>query len=255
MNTKHKIFLNLLFILFMLAGCRNEKNLTFDKNESTLPQTTILIQNDNSQFLSTCIPSDEEPEIQIEQIKIQSDKDNDGVDDLEDFIQGARIQVYKQPRYVSDYYKGGYPPDDIAVCTDIVWRAFENAGYDLKTMVDKDIEKNVSKYTRVGGKPDPNIDFRRVRNLIVFFKNHGKTLTKEIKPFDAENLKQWQGGDLVTFCWGSIDHIAIVSDKRAKNGVPYLIHTYGTIPKEDDRLIDWSDSITYHFRYPRIDEK
>lgn len=32
--------------------------------------------------------------------------------------------------------EGGYPPDNIGVCIDVVWRAFANAGYSLKDMVD-----------------------------------------------------------------------------------------------------------------------
>ena len=34
------------------------------------------------------------------------------------------------------------PPDTEGVCTDVIWRAFKNAGYSLKDMVDEDIKNN-----------------------------------------------------------------------------------------------------------------
>lgn len=192
--------------------------------------------------------------IVIERLDTGLDKDNDGIGDLEDIVRGARLQVELKPRYVADYFQGGYPPDDIAVCTDIVWRALRNAGYELKPLVDKDIGENTDKYPRVNGKPDPHIDFRRVQNLTVFFSRHATVLTKELKPWDETNLTEWQGGDLVTFRWGGIDHIAVVSDRRRPDGVPYLIHTYGSYPVEDDTLLGWSDTITGHFRFPKAED-
>lgn len=61
--------------------------------------------------------------------------------------------------------------------------------------------------------PDPNIDFRRVRNLDVFFSRHAQVLTLKL-----EDPSQWQAGDIVVFSGG--DHIAICSDRRNANGLP-----------------------------------
>ena len=36
------------------------------------------------------------------------------------------------------------------------------------------------------------------------------------------NLYQWQAGDIVTYDYPH-EHIAIVSDKRGKDGVPYIL--------------------------------
>jgi len=71
-----------------------------------------------------------------------------------------------------------YPPDDEGVCTDLVWRAFKNAGYSLKDMVNKDIASNVSAYPRVNGSPDSmprdnkssyentyNVDYKKIKPL------------------------------------------------------------------------------------------
>jgi uncharacterized protein len=137
------------------------------------------------------------------------------------------------------------------VCTDVVWRAMRDAGYDLKALVDKDIRKNTAKYPRIAGNPDPNIDFRRVSNLIVFFQRNGTELTKNIKSGDIENLSQWQPGDIVTFD-NPHEHIAIISDKRRKDGVPFILHNAGPTATESDQLQSWPSKITGHFRFPRF---
>lgn len=184
----------------------------------------------------------------VERIEINSDKDNDGKLDLDDILEGARIDADNMPVYKSAYYQGGYPPENEGVCTDVVWRAFWNAGYNLKAMVDKDIKEHTEDYPNVK-KPDPNIDFRRVKNLYVFFKKYSSNLTLELKPNDIENLKEWQGGDIVTF--SNPDHIAIISDKRRPDGIPYIVHNAGPYTREADDLLIWMPNITGHFRYPK----
>lgn len=189
--------------------------------------------------------------VRIPVISCPVDKDNDGLDDLKDIVAGARAEVIRKPQYRSAYYQGGYPPEQEGVCTDVVWRAFKDAGYDLKAIVDKDIRLNLPQYSRIGGKPDPNIDFRRVPNLIVYFKRNAQILTQEIKPADVENLSQWQPGDIVTFA-DPHEHIAIISDRRRADGVPYILHNSGPIPTESDQLQSWPSPITGHFRFPRF---
>jgi hypothetical protein len=186
-------------------------------------------------------------------IEIDSDKDGDGIKDLADILEGARKDAENKPTYRSDYYKGGYPPDDEGVCTDVIWRAFKNAGYNLKDMVDEDIKNNTKDYPRVNGKPDPNIDFRRVLNLIPFFKKYATILTIDLKPYDIDNLVQWQGGDIVVFD-KPVSHIAIVSDKRGSDGVPFIVHNPSPYTKEEDALLYWQkylSKIIYHFRFPK----
>lgn len=102
----------------------------------------------------------------------------------------------------------------------------------MKTVVDEDIRKNGYIYNSVIKKPDPNIDFRRVPNLDIFLQRHATTLTNEIISGNIDNLREWQAGDIVVFSKPN-QHIAIVSDKRDGNGVPYLIHSYGDFAKED----------------------
>lgn len=192
-----------------------------------------------------------EPALHIPKITCLSDKDGDGVNDLEDIVNGAKAEVNRMPRYRSAYYQGGFPPETEGVCTDVVWRALDDAGYDLKVLVDKDIRENPSKYPRVAGHADPNIDFRRVPNLIVFLRRYGTELTKDIKPGDVENLCQWQAGDIVTYDYPH-EHIAIVSDKRRKDGVPFILHNAGPTASERDQLESWPSEITGHFRFPKF---
>ena len=189
--------------------------------------------------------------VQVERISCPVDKDGDGLDDLRDIVAGAKEEVLRKPLYRSAYYQGGNPPETEGVCTDVVWRAMRDAGYNLKALVDKDIRDNLSQYLRVGGKPDPNIDYRRVPNLLVYFRRYGLELSKEIKPGDVDNLYLWQAGDIVTFDHPH-EHIAIISDKRRPDGVPYLLHNSGPIASESDHLLSWPSPITGHFRFPRF---
>lgn len=190
--------------------------------------------------------------VEVPKIAVNSDKDNDGVLDLDDIVQGARKEAVSKTKYKDSYYSGGYPPDNEGVCTDVVWRALKNAGYDFKTMIDEDIKKNAKDYPAVNGKPDPNIDFRRVKNLYVFFSKYADSLTLELKPYDVDNLKEWQGGDIVIFK-KPIEHVAIISDKRRPDGVPYVIHNSSTYAKEQDCLQLMMPNIIGHFRFPKTD--
>ena len=178
----------------------------------------------------------------IKTVVSKTDYDNDAIDDYADILQGAKIEAENKPKYKSAYYAGGYPPDNEGVCTDVIWRALKNAGYILKDMVDKDIKENTNKYPRVAGKPDPNIDFRRVPNLKVYFERNHIVLT-----IDLNKIEQWQPGDIVVF--GS-KHIGIISDKRNKKGIPYLIHNGGQPIREEDFLetYDKYEPISGHYR-------
>ncbi len=195
------------------------------------------------------------PPLAVPRLLSPIDKDGDGVDDLSDIVAGARTEVSRRTLYRSAYYAGGFPPDGEGTCTDVIWRAFQAAGYDLKAMVDADIQANTADYPRVGGQPDPNIDFRRVPNLAVFLPKVALNLTTDVRPGDLASLSEWQGGDIVVFGLGGVfDHIAVVSDRRRPDGVPLLIHNYGPVTVEDDNLLAWPTGIAAHFRFPRGEE-
>ena len=176
-------------------------------------------------------------------VVLQSDVDynQNGRDDYEDILMGAKLEAENHPRYNGAYFQGGYPPSDIGVCSDVIWRAFRHAGYNIRDMVDADIQRRREAYTEIV-EPDSNIDFRRVRNLRIFFEEYAKKLTTDI-----EEIEEWQPGDIVIF--GENDHIGIVSDRRNKKGRPYIIHNAGQ-PNRDEDYIKWSWlEITGHYRF------
>lgn len=102
-------------------------------------------------------------------------------------------------------------------------------------LVNEDILKNRNIYniTTV----DKNIDFRRVKNLKVYFNYHAISLTTDIN-----QIAEWQGGDIVIFS----NHIGIVSDKRNKNGITYIIHNAGQPIYEEDAIKRFN--IVGHYR-------
>lgn len=89
---------------------------------------------------------------------------------------------------------------------------------------------------------DTNIDHRRVPNLRVFFKRHGKSL-----PI-SQQADDYQPGDLVTWVLpGNLPHIGIVTNKIGVSGNPKIVHNIGLGPRLDDMLFDYQ--ITGHYRY------
>lgn len=167
------------------------------------------------------------------------DKDNDGVDDQTDILNSVRSYIATKPKYDSKYYAGGYPDDGYGVCTDVVAFGLLGAGYDLRELVNEDIKNNPEKYNiKVR---DKNIDYRRVRNLLTYLEGNSINLTTDIK-----NIDEWQGGDIVVFS----THIGIVSDKRNKKGIPYIIHHERPYQEEyeEDILGSRKNDIKGHFR-------
>ena len=167
----------------------------------------------------------------------QLDKDGDGIDDQTDILENVRKYIAKKPKYKSKYYATGYPDDEYGVCTDVVAQGLKGAGYDLMELVDKDIKSNRYKYNIET--IDKNIDFRRVRNLNVYFTNTAIKLTNDIT-----QIAEWQGGDIIVF----EKHIGIVSDRRNKNGVPFVIHHANPYQKyyEEDILQSRNDIIGHY---------
>lgn len=175
----------------------------------------------------------------IETYKSNVDKDNDGIDDQTDILNNVRSYIATKPKYDSKYYAGGYPDDGHGVCTDVVAFGLRGAGYDLRELVNEDIKNNQDKYNIEVR--DKNIDYRRVRNLLLYLQDNSINLTTDI-----DDIEAWQGGDIVVFS----THIGIVSDKRNKNGIPYVIHHERPYQEEyeEDILSSRKNDIKGHFR-------
>ena len=174
----------------------------------------------------------------IETYQSSRDQDTDGIDDQTDILESARAYLATKPKYKSIYYPTGYPDDNHGVCTDVVAFALKGAGYDLRELLDADIKASPSAYDIEI--PDKNIDFRRVKNLQVWFSRHVQSLTT-----DTSQISEWQGGDIVVFP----DHIGLISNHRTREGKPFLIHHYSPfqVTYEED-VLDHYGQIIGHFR-------
>ncbi|MEO1265775.1 MAG: DUF1287 domain-containing protein [Pseudomonadota bacterium] len=145
------------------------------------------------------------------------------------------VPVIYNPAYVKLKYPGGDVPWYTGVCTDVVVRAYRKLGIDLQVKVHK---------ARVGS-GDRNIDHRRVNVLRKFFKRHGTSLKV------TKNPKNYKPGDLVTYYMPdgtfSKTHIAIVSEQKASDGTPLVIHNRGFGVQLENWL--FAEKITGHYRY------
>lgn len=180
--------------------------------------------------------------LEVPRVLSPVDFDGDGLDDYTDLLLGARTEAERHPFYDNRVHEGGYPPDDIGVCTDLIWRAFRDAGYNLKNMVDRDIELYPDEYLLWSGDYfNPDLDFRRVARLEIFFARYCEALT-----LDTSLIEEWQPGDIVIYD----GHIGIVSDIRRPDGLPYLIHSTDELltgRMEEDALD--SREILAHYRF------
>jgi uncharacterized protein YijF (DUF1287 family) len=167
-----------------------------------------------------------------------------------EFLVAARAQVgvtvLYDAAYVSLKYPGGDVPPDRGVCTDVVIRAMRKTGFDLQKAVHDDMKAAFGAYpTRWGLKrPDPNIDHRRVPNLMKFFERSKKGLPV------SKSASAYRPGDFVTcIVPPNLPHIMIVSDRFSTDDPtrPLIIHNIGQGAKEEDRLFEFE--LTGHYRW------
>ncbi|MBZ5722809.1 MAG: DUF1287 domain-containing protein [Acidobacteriia bacterium] len=161
-------------------------------------------------------------------------------------VERTRHQVRYDPAYVRIPYPNGDAPAGTGVCTDEVIRSYRAVGVDLQKEVHEDMLANFAAYPQkwrwLLGKPDSNIDHRRVPNLMVFFGRKGETLAI------SGGTEDYQPGDLVTWdLGGGVPHIGIVVDRKAPSGRYMIFHNIGQGPRMEDVLVNWK--ITGHYRY------
>jgi hypothetical protein len=162
-------------------------------------------------------------------------------------IERTHHTIRYDPSYVRIPYPGGDVPSDTGVCSDEVIRSYRAVGVDLQKEVHEDMVRNFSAYPRkwrwLQFRPDPNIDHRRVPNLMIFFSRKGETLPL------SDRAEDYLPGDIVTWdLGGGVPHIGIVVDQKSPRSSRYLVvHNIGRGPKMEDVLFDWK--ITGHYRY------
>jgi uncharacterized protein YijF (DUF1287 family) len=162
-------------------------------------------------------------------------------------IERTNHTVRYDPAYVRLAYPGGDVPADTGVCTDEIIRSYRALGIDLQKEVHQDMEQNFGLYPRkwrwLQSSPDPNIDHRRVPNLMVFFSRKGKSMPVTSRSED------FSPGDLVTWdLEGGVPHVGIVVDRKsAESGRYMVVHNIGRGPKLEGVLFSWK--ITGHYEY------
>lgn len=159
-------------------------------------------------------------------------------------VDSARQQIGVTQYYDAAYSKIAYPMGDVpmikGVCTDVVVRALREQKIDLQQLIHEDMQKNFGLYPKKWGlkRTDRNIDHRRVPNIATYLKRQGFAIK------DGDYL----AGDIVTWDLGKgLTHIGIVSDKKAADNTPLIIHNIGRGTQEENVLHQYK--ITGHFRY------
>lgn len=149
------------------------------------------------------------------------------------------------PAYVGIAYPHGDVPDYSGVCTDVVVRSFRKAGVDLQQAVHEDMRANFAVYPPNWGLtgPDPNIDHRRVPNLMTFFERHHAA-----QPI-TRNPENYQPGDVIAWRLSNgLLHMGVVINERSKDNQRYLIvHNMVDGTEKGDVLFVWK--IVGHYRY------
>jgi uncharacterized protein YijF (DUF1287 family) len=169
-----------------------------------------------------------------------------------DILAAAQAQVGVTRHYDGAYqslkYPGGDVPLERGVCTDVVVRALRNSrGMDLQQLVHEDIRAHWDAYPnqRRWGlrKPDPNIDHRRVPNLMVYFRRAGYALAP------SRAAAGYLPGDIVAWDLGrGVLHIGIISDRKSVAGTPLVVHNIGAGTREEDILFRFA--VIGHYRLP-----
>jgi len=164
-------------------------------------------------------------------------------------VEAAQDRLKQRITYNGAYMKLDYPggdvPANIGVCTDVLIRSYRAAyGFDFQKAVHEDMKANFSTYPKNWGlkRTDRNIDHRRVPNLETYLIRQGASLGISREPPD------FQPGDIVSWrLAGGLPHIGIVSDRKAADGTPLIIHNVGVGPQEEDVLFLYK--MNGHFRF------
>jgi uncharacterized protein YijF (DUF1287 family) len=167
-------------------------------------------------------------------------------------LNGAKAQLANPARYTMHAMQAlpmPFPMGDIdrgeAVCTDIIVRALRLAGLDLQALIYEDRLLHKDRY-RGKSEIKPNIDHRRVTNLVPFFRRFAGEGS-------VSGKAGWRPGDVVIFDTGiqngtPFDHIGIVDDTKDGAGewkainiwtVGYQTQAMALIGKDYPKVVAW----------------
>ena len=164
-------------------------------------------------------------------------------------VQAALAQIgvttSYDPEYVKISYPGGDVPSDRGVCTDVIIRALRTVNVDLQVLVHDDKKKAPEAYAHDGAGDllDPNIDHRRVPNLMVFFKREGKQVPL------TKTETDYLPGDIVVWRLPSgLLHVGLVTDHLAPGTHrPLMVHNIGEGAQCEDVLFNFT--LVAHYRW------
>jgi uncharacterized protein YijF (DUF1287 family) len=186
------------------------------------------------------------------QVAPPGDRDRDGIPDPLDLLLGAHKAALNADHYDDRYFSLGFPngdpPRDRGACVDVVVRSARNAGLDLQSAVFEDVRSASAAYGK--SRPDPNIDHRRVRSVLVYLRRHWRARSALLEdPSDPLRI-----GDVVLLDTfpnrPGPEHIGIVSEIVGDSGYPLVINnwTFGYTTRPMDLL--GSFPMTHRFRFP-----
>lgn len=156
-------------------------------------------------------------EFNIPYLSSGADYNKNRIDDAKEILQGAKDYMGGNPKYETlREYSDGLPSGNRGSNGDVVVRALNNAGYDLKSYVNQDIKKNPTVYE--GVTTGENLAFRDPAAQAIFFSRYA-----DAHSLDINDKNEWQAGDIIFF---EKKHCAIVADKVNENGVRFIIHHF-----------------------------
>jgi len=164
---------------------------------------------------------------------------------VEDAVDQANYTLYYDQAYVKLDYPGGDVPRERGACSDVIIRAFRKSGVDLQKEIHEDMTRSFSAYPQKWGlaRPDPNIDHRRVPNLMTYFTRQQKAVAISSDAVD------YLPGDVVAWdLGGGTTHIGLVTNIMSDNTNGFLLaHNIGAGVRVEEVLFSWR--IIGHYRF------
>jgi uncharacterized protein YijF (DUF1287 family) len=164
---------------------------------------------------------------------------------IEAAVEQSKLTTGYDPSWVKIDYPNGDVPPDTGVCSDVVVRAFRNAGIDLQKEVHEDMTRAWVEYPRRWGASgtDTNIDHRRVLNLMTYFDRQNKSLpiTDDRADYLPGDVVAWQLSE-------GVEHVGIMTNLWSEPDKHCLVvHNIGAGARIEDVLLSWK--IIGHYRY------
>jgi len=232
---------------------RDEITLNFVDKKTEEAEKKISEQN------QATLEEDIEAELTTVQAEPQDTQETMGISDIQKEITLKTLEILEDPRtYEYELYPDtGYPPENIAISTDVIALVLRDCGYDLMELIYQDMSDNPSAYPMdIVDRDEPikYIDFRHVFFQETFFSRNALELSIEYDPESENNNIHWQPGDFVYFQLDPDnphqDMGGIISPNTNDQGIPLVVMTSGDLGKVSEVDVLLEHTIVGHYRYP-----